>query len=731
MKWGSIFLAFAVFALAFALSFSAISGAVHAQSLQDIINSIISILTGQNPSASTQGLIGDREPCTQTCPDGTEISCGLTCPTKTTTISTIICAQVMPPYCPQGTLIKSGGVDQRGCPLPPTCCGNGLCEYGENYSNCPKDCITTTSTSTISTSTSTTSACPGVTCPLLCGTCPPGYQGGGCYYLNTSSCTCVPPRGCFPINTTNYYLCTYANPNNIGGGFYLNNILYRDGQLAPIEPNIQYTITAASLTNSSLLPYVFSYWSAARGVSVSNYYAANTIATFDSSGWDGTCVGNLAANYQLSSVTTTSPPPTDKVISLLDTTCDLNNVISAIVKNVGTASLSTTDIKFYVYPLSPSGTQTTTATVTKPTAPCFYNGTIPTQGCVLPTSCDRLTLYPQDTTTCKVSGYYGLNTLLIAGPSNTLRAQIYCTGGTNCQSGTVTATAGLSVGTYTIYSDLASANTWARIVIKNSAGSTVDTAVINQLDMRDFTTSDITVRVDKVAAYQNGTVVGVQIAATTPIGAINCQKPPCPYQCCNQDDPIYAYKPCLSACSQICIPSTFGTGGCVTPPCMTSVCQNHQCLPQNPTYTINFKAGWNLFSVPVQYVQSSTTSCSPASPIFGLSNGGYYETSYTSGGYGYWVKMNSDCQVVVSGTNVTTGNLPYLTQGWNLIGAPSSSVSISDILGTCTVLKGPLYYDQTIGNYIYSSTLDPGKGYFIKVSDSCKLGTGLPPPPPQ
>lgn len=146
-------------------------------------------------------------------------------------------------------------------------------------------------------------------------------------------------------------------------------------------------------------------------------------------------------------------------------------------------------------------------------------------------------------------------------------------------------------------------------------------------------------------------------------------------------------------------------------------------------YTINFKAGWNLFSVPVTSVVSSSTDCSLATPVFSHLNGAYYETAYTNGAIGYWIKMNSDCQTTVTGSNVTVNDFPSLSQGWNLIGAPSTSVSISDLLGTCVILKGPLYYDSFIGTYVYSSTLDPGRGYFIEVSDNCRLGSGLPPPP--
>ncbi|MEM2954729.1 MAG: hypothetical protein QW625_02155 [Candidatus Nanoarchaeia archaeon] len=49
------------------------------------------------------------------------------------------CPKLVPPYCPNGTLIPQG-IGANNCPLPPTCCGNGDCEGFETETNCPADC---------------------------------------------------------------------------------------------------------------------------------------------------------------------------------------------------------------------------------------------------------------------------------------------------------------------------------------------------------------------------------------------------------------------------------------------------------------------------------------------------------------------------------------------------------------------------------------------------------------
>jgi hypothetical protein len=76
--------------------------------------------------------------------------------------------------------------------------------------------------------------------------------------------------------------------------------------------------------------------------------------------------------------------------------------------------------------------------------------------------------------------------------------------------GTATATAGVTYGNYTVYSDLGS-TTWARVIVKDAAGNTVDTKVINSGDSWDFAAISLTVKITAVRALQDGTVVGVDL----------------------------------------------------------------------------------------------------------------------------------------------------------------------------------------------------------------------------
>jgi hypothetical protein len=217
------------------------------------------------------------------------------------------------------------------------------------------------------------------------------YIGTNCNVPTTTTTTTT--------SSIQYKVCTYVNPNNINGSFYLNGQTVYDGQIVNINPNVAYPI-AANVPSG----YNFVTWTYARSVNISNPSLANASVVFGTSGWDGTCVGNLGVNYQ--------------------------QVISTI----------------------------TTSTTTIP-----------------PTG--------------------------------------------NCVSGTVTATSSVSYGSYKIYSDLGSNNAWARIIIKDSAGNTVDTRIINVGNSWDYTALGLRIKILNVAALQDGTVVGTTISVG-PLGVV-------------------------------------------------------------------------------------------------------------------------------------------------------------------------------------------------------------------
>lgn len=94
--------------------------------------------------------------------------------------------------------------------------------------------------------------------------------------------------------------------------------------------------------------------------------------------------------------------------------------------------------------------------------------------------------------------------------------------------GTATATTPVVYGDYSVYSDLADSNGgWARIIVKDAAGNTVASEVINDDDEKDLTSLDLTIKVTSVRALTDGTVVGTDLV----VGEMNAVEKTYPSSC--------------------------------------------------------------------------------------------------------------------------------------------------------------------------------------------------------
>ena len=151
------------------------------------------------------------------------------------------------------------------------------------------------------------------------------------------------------------------------------------------------------------------------------------------------------------------------------------------------------------------------------------------------------------------------------------------------------------------------------------------------------------------------------------------------------------------------------------------------------TATVVLSRGWDLFSVPLTNTTVIGNTCpsgSLLSPIWQFTNGTYSMATKIHGGLGYWVQASTPCTLTFSGQPLTTGKLPYLSPGWNLIGALNYSTSFTSILGSCNVVNGPLGFDIGTNQYYNASQIATNSGYFVDVSSGCTLGVSGPPPPP-
>ncbi len=251
--------------------------------------------------------------------------------------------------------------------------------------------------------------------------------------------------------------------------------------------------------------------------------------------------------------------------------------------------------------------------------------------------------------------------------------------------------------------------------------------------------------------------VGQQCAPCQSTTCCCVGKKTCPYDCC-VNDPDYSDKSCPVTSCPLC------KTGEECPPCIQPKCINHQCSwHQQEEFLLKFKAGWNMFSFPVDirsYLtatgQTTTAQmtvenvitgkvtevetitperqCPSPDNVWHYSNGKYIDVlkdpNSIVNGWGYWVNMGSDCMVRLTGNKITINDFPDLEAGWNQVGGPSEAVNFYSIIGDCNLLSGPWWFNSASKKYEKAQVLRPGEGYFVKVKDRCKLGTEIPPLPP-
>jgi hypothetical protein len=64
------------------------------------------------------------------------------------------------------------------------------------------------------------------------------------------------------------------------------------------------------------------------------------------------------------------------------------------------------------------------------------------------------------------------------------------------------------------------------------------------------------------------------------------------------------------------------------------------------------------------------------------------------------------------------GTFP-LHVGWNMISSPGASAPVSSLQGDCSFTGGPWWWDGS--QYQQPATIDPGKGYWVKVDRACTI----------
>jgi hypothetical protein len=141
---------------------------------------------------------------------------------------------------------------------------------------------------------------------------------------------------------------------------------------------------------------------------------------------------------------------------------------------------------------------------------------------------------------------------------------------------------------------------------------------------------------------------------------------------------------------------------------------------------IRLNEGWNLISSPLQEesnIVRNTCGDTDQMNFWGLDSSGRYFDSGLTSKNGVWLEASKSCKIVVEGSTFSEMDVE-LDEGWNLIGAPTSSVDFDAFQrSVCNIESGPWGY-RPVGyrsGYYEAAQLEAGQGYFIKVSEQCTL----------
>jgi len=137
--------------------------------------------------------------------------------------------------------------------------------------------------------------------------------------------------------------------------------------------------------------------------------------------------------------------------------------------------------------------------------------------------------------------------------------------------------------------------------------------------------------------------------------------------------------------------------------------------------TLNFAQRWNLISLPLNVpdAHKSVLFPSASSDAFRYSQTHYQQSSILETGVGYWLKFGSAQAVSITGTPLASQSV-QLIPGWNMIGSISVPVATSAVTVNPLGIISSGFYGYS-GGYNITSSIEPGKGYWINATESGTL----------
>ena len=142
------------------------------------------------------------------------------------------------------------------------------------------------------------------------------------------------------------------------------------------------------------------------------------------------------------------------------------------------------------------------------------------------------------------------------------------------------------------------------------------------------------------------------------------------------------------------------------------------------TITVSNMADWNLLGLPVTVQNNDQMSVYPSSiegTLFSFADS-YVQESELNSGTGYWLRFVESGETDITGSSISSLTIS-MQEDWNLISGISTTVQFTDISDPENIIiPGTLFgFGES---YEQSETLEPGKAYWLRTTDSGEIHLG-------
>ncbi|MDI6767008.1 MAG: S8 family serine peptidase [Bacteroidota bacterium] len=139
------------------------------------------------------------------------------------------------------------------------------------------------------------------------------------------------------------------------------------------------------------------------------------------------------------------------------------------------------------------------------------------------------------------------------------------------------------------------------------------------------------------------------------------------------------------------------------------------------TFVSSVDDNWNLMSLPIKPWNGAKGYIFPTAVSQAFSyTGSYIAQDTLKNSVGYWIKFGVYDTFYVAGKPIYSDTM-FVRGGWNMIGSISNPISISSVVTQPEgIIRSPFFGYNSSG-YEISDTIEPGRGYWIKVSQSGQI----------